>query len=339
MPVSWMRPLKLTASKGSKSKAGWLDDHVDEWTEGLPPAAHERIERQRASRTAGSLLSVAGAASIQSAGLVPVGEVFGCVVMNLGWSGGGCSWWSSGMNVSRFSAGVSPVTTSGGGGKWSSFAPYVNAYERGWSGALRRMLAEARALGAHGVVDIRILRQHVDGSAWEFSALGSAVRSTDPLLVPFPTTTGDVWSTNLSGQDCAAAILSGYVPREIVLGISVSTKHEDFQLRQQRSSWVNGEVTGMSLLIQAARHEARARLSSRAAHVGAAELVVTGMTLSEFETVCGGQDGKDLHAESVVVGTTLVALRRARRTQASPNALTVLPLRDSPARPQGKQPL
>ncbi|WP_188678398.1 heavy metal-binding domain-containing protein [Subtercola lobariae] len=314
---------------------------MDDWINGLPPAAHERVERQRAGHTAGSLLSVASAASIQSAGLTSVGEVFGCVVMNLGWAGAGCAWWNSGAygfgNMGMNMGAVSPVTTSGDGGKWGSFAPYVNAFERAWYGSLRRMVIEAQALGAHGVVDVRIVRRQLEGAAWEFSALGTAVRSIDPSLAPIPQTAGEVWSTNLSGEDTAAAILSGYMPREIVLGISVSTKHEDWQLRQQRSSWVNGEVDGMTQLIQAARQESRHRLAARATHTGSAELAVTSMTLSEFETACGGQDGRDLHAESVVVGTTLIPLPRSRRRAPGTNALTILPLRDPPNRPARRQ--
>jgi uncharacterized protein YbjQ (UPF0145 family) len=194
-----------------------------------------------------------------------------------------------------------------------------------------------RALGAHGVIGLRVTRSRLEGSAWEFAALGTAVRSTDPTLVPFPTTAGDVWSTNLSAEDCAAAILSGYLPREIVLGISVSTKHEDMQLKQQRSSWNNTEITGMTGLIQAARDESRARLVSHATHTGGAELVVTHMDLSEFETQCGGTDGRDFHAESIVVGTTLVPVPGAHRRAASARVLTVLPLRDA-ATPRPRRP-
>ncbi|MEA9985057.1 hypothetical protein D4765_08640 [Subtercola vilae] len=306
---------------------------MDEWIDGLPPAAHERIARQKAGSTAGSLLSAPAAASVHSAGLIPVGEVFGCVVMNLGWTGGGCSWWNTGGFGMASMGMVTPVTTSGAGGKYGSFAPYVNAFERGWYGSLKRMMTEAVALGAHGVLGVRIVRRQLEGSSWEFSALGTAVRSIDPSLSPIPRTAADAWSTNLSGEDCAAAILSGYIPREIVLGVSISTKHEDWQLRQQRSSWVNGEVTGMTELIQAARHESRERLAARATHMGSAELAVTSMSLSEFETPCGGQDGRDLHAESVVVGTTLLAMPGARRRASGSSALTILPLRDAPPPP------
>jgi uncharacterized protein YbjQ (UPF0145 family) len=330
---------------------------VDTWNGGLPPAAHERLERQRASGAAGSLLSAPAAASARSAGLTPAGEVFGCLVMNLGWAGSGCAWWSSvgggygggfgggfgGRSYGGYGGGfgiggafgggpTSPITTSGSSQN-GSYGPYVNAYEHAWKGALQRMLAEARALGAHGVVGVRIARTHLDGSVWEFTALGTAVRSIDPTLVPYPTKPEDVWSTNLSAEDCASAIHSGYLPREIVLGMSVSTKHEDWQVRQQRMSWNNTEVTAMTGLIQAARDESRARLVANATHVGGAELVITDMSLTEFDTQCGGQDGKDLHAESTVVGTTLVPIPGGHRRAESSRALSILPLRDPPPRP------
>jgi uncharacterized protein YbjQ (UPF0145 family) len=268
---------------------------------------------------------------VLSAGLAPAGEVFGCLVMNLGWAGGGCDWWRTNMGGFGGMGGwfTSPVTTSGHGG-WTSFAPYVNAFETAWHGALDRMLAEARALGAHGVVGVRMERSRIDGSAWEFTALGTAVRAADPNRVPFPADEGDVWCTNLSAEDTASAILSGYLPREIVLGMSVSTKHEDSELRQQRSVWSgNVEISGMTELVRAARNESRSRLVAHATHVGGAELVVTDMELSEFETQCGGQDSVDLHAESIIVGTTLVPIPRAQRAPDAGRVLTILPLRDS----------
>jgi hypothetical protein len=116
-------------------------------------------------------------------------------------------------------------------------------------------------------------RTRLEGSVWEFTALGTAVRSEDPLLVPFPAQKGQVWSTNLSAEDSASAIFSGFMLHEILLGLSVSTKREDYEVRTQRTSWVNGEVSGLTELIQAARqnpgrgsksvrHRRRARSSS-----------------------------------------------------------------------------
>src|SRR5947209_18515933 len=71
---------------------------------GLPPAAVERVRHQRSSGVRGSLLSAPAAAAVRSAGLEPVGEVFGCIVVAFGWSGGSCGY-GYGWN-----------TTYGGGG-------------------------------------------------------------------------------------------------------------------------------------------------------------------------------------------------------------------------------
>lgn len=313
--------------------------------------AQKRIERQRASGVRSSFFSAPAAAAAGSAGLAPVGEVFGCLVMSLGWAGTGCNWMNSGTFNGQFggafggsfgsgpgggggvfgfpyASAISPITTSGDGGKYSGFTPYVKAFESAWNGAVQRMLAEARELGADGVVGVRITRTLLESRVWEFTALGTAVRSTDPILVPRSTNHGEVWCTTLSAEDTASAILSGFLPHETVLGLSVSTKHEDWQLRQQRTGWVNQEVDGMSQLIQAARNEARARLAARATHSGAAELVVTQMDLREFETECTSQqDGRDLHAESTVIGTTLVPVPRFHLRSTPARVLTVLPLR------------
>lgn len=298
--------------------------------DGLPAAARSRVERQAASGVRSSLFSAPAAAAARSAGLLPVGEVFGGMVVNLGWTGTGCAWWSMagptpGLNALSRTAWRSPVTTSGGS-TYAGYAPYVKAFESAWYGAVRRMLAEARALGAHGVVGATVKRTRLDGSAWEFTALGTAVRSDDPLLVPYPKNRGDVWSTNLTVEDTASAILSGYSPGELLLGISISTKHEDYELRTQRTSWVNGEVTGMTELVQAARAEALHRLETRATASAGAQLVVTDLHLGEFETPCGEE--KDLHAEATVVGATLIPVPRYSRRAELSAVTTVIPLSD-----------
>ncbi|MFE4950325.1 heavy metal-binding domain-containing protein [Leifsonia sp. NPDC056665] len=298
--------------------------------DGLPAAARSRVERQAASGVRSSLFSAPAAAAARSAGLLPVGEVFGGLVVNLGWTGTGCAWWSAtgptlGPGMLSRTAWRSPVTTSGGS-TYAGYAPYVKAFESAWYGAVRRMLAEARALGAHGVVGATVQRTRLDGSTWEFTALGTAVRSDDPLLVPYPKNRGDVWSTNLTVEDTASAILSGYSPGELLLGISISTKHEDYELRTQRTSWVNGEVTGMTELVQAARAEALHRLETRATATAGAQLVVTDLDLGEFETPCGEE--KDLHAEATVVGATLIPVPRYSRRAELSAVTTVIPLSD-----------
>lgn len=249
-------------------------------------------------------------------------------------SGGGVLGWGFGVPGPQggFGGGmmgspISPVITSGQGGRGGAMAPYVQALEAGWYGALHRMLSEAAALGAEGVVGVRIARAPLQNQTWEFTALGTAVTFTDPTRVPRRAGAA-VWSTELSVEDTASAILSGFLPHEIVLGMSVATKHEDWLLRRQQYGWDNQEVEGMSELIHAARSEARTRLADRAARSGGSDLVVTTMSLHEFETPCGGQDGKDFHAEATFVGTTLVPVASPHGASRAPEIMKVLPLRD-----------
>jgi uncharacterized protein YbjQ (UPF0145 family) len=300
--------------------------------DGLPPSARDRIERQRASATTGSLLSAPAAAALRSAGLAPVGEVFGCLAMQLGWTSSACGWYGNGAPawLGNPSTGwgystTSPVRTTGGAsGSYAAFGPYVKAFEQGWHGAIDRMLAEAGALDAEGVVGVAVGRSQLDGQAWEFSALGTAVRSTDRSLTG-PPGAGGPWHTDLTAEDTAAAILSGLMPLGIAFGISVATKHEDWALKQQRSTWSNTEVDGLTELVTAARADARTRITRRAAATGAGQLVITRMGLSEFETPCGQE--VDMHAEAVMVGTVLAPSPSAPfRTRSRPGTAQVLPV-------------
>src|SRR3954469_463746 len=174
------------------------DESGEDELRGLPPAAVERVRHQRESGVRGSLLTAAGAAAVRSIGLEPVGEVFGCVVVTLGWTGGGCGYgygWNRGAGgwtgwagiPGTVGGGIAGGTSAGSGrrmappgwqagyfgapsGGWlrtpvvvsgdmdsSRFAwarPYAEAVSGAWSDAHQRMLAEARALGADGVVGI-----------------------------------------------------------------------------------------------------------------------------------------------------------------------------------------
>lgn len=315
-----------------------FDEHVDQWRGGLPEAAHERVERQRASGTTASLFSAPAAAAAQSAGLAAVGEVFGSIAMNLGWSGTGCSLYGTRTGGGFGSLGgfggqtyQTPVTTTGGHGGYAGFGPYVQAFKNGWHTAVNRMLAEARLLGAEGVVGVRVERQRMDASVFEFTAIGTAVRSVDTSLVARPRVQGEIWYADLSVEDCASAIHSGMQPCEMVLGISVATKHEDWQLKQQRSVWAgNQEIDGLTLLINAARHDARDQLSALARRDGIADLVITQQFVREFETPCGEE--VDLHAEAIFAGTVLVPgpmhAFRTKNRPGSASVTTVLPLTD-----------
>ncbi|PZE75736.1 heavy metal-binding domain-containing protein [Curtobacterium sp. MCBD17_019] len=350
---------------------------MDGWAGGLPPAAHDRIERQRSSGVAGSLLSAAGAAAIRAVDLAPVGEVFGCVVEQLAYAGGGCGIWSSGLNIpfgggysafpngsgtatlgrsgpfgsggfgsGPFASGpfasqpggyvpwTSPVLTTGSDGRNAGFGSYVHAVQEAWHGALDRMIAEAAALGADGVVGVRIRRTRLETATHEFTATGTAVRTLDASVSPHARSARDVWAAGSTAEEVAALIRSGWVPRGMAFGVSIATKHEDPLLKSQRSVWSgNVEIEGLTELVNAARHDARVQLTRRAAPLNGSDIVITGSSLGEFDTPCGEE--ADLHAEATFTGTVIApgpmhAFRDHSATAAARrDVTTVIPLRDT----------
>src|SRR4051794_33111543 len=288
---------------------------------GLPAAAVERVRHQRASGVRGSLLSAPAAAAVRSAGLEPVGEVFGCIVVAFGWSGGPCGYgygWNttfpgggpvggwSGLVPGTVGGGIAGGTSANagpgfrtagfggtlGGGGYGIVTPIVvsgdagasrfawgrsraEAVEHALGEAHRRMLTEARALGADGVLGITRSVTPLGSSIEEYATLGTAVRYVDPALARRPGATP--WAATLTGEDVAAAASSGFRPAGVAFGYSLALKHEDWQLRQQRSTWTNQEVDGLTELLGAARADARRALARKAGTEATAggEVVVT----------------------------------------------------------------
>jgi uncharacterized protein YbjQ (UPF0145 family) len=287
-----------------------------------------------------SLLDVPGAASVTGVGLPPVGEVMGCMVEHIGWAGfGGCGWYGQGMGgqpgifrggarggiPGTFGGGIAGgvgwgggTVTSGSGARFAGFAPYVDALYRGYDTALGRMVTEAQAMGADGVVGVRLSVEHLGQDNREFVALGTAVRGTGRVHAPRP------FVTDLAGADVAKLVHAGWVPVSIAFGISVAVRHDDYATRSQASAWgYNTEVSGYTELVQHVRHDARTRFAEHAARAGAEGAIVShiGLHVSEREPSEGHRDHV---AESTVFGTTLV---RFSRGPARTRALTVLPLR------------
>jgi uncharacterized protein YbjQ (UPF0145 family) len=297
---------------------------MDERTSGLPPAAAERVRRQAASHVAGSLLSAPALAALSGVGLEPVGEVMGAIVMHFGWSGSGCGGYNT--NNGRYNAST-PILTSGNYGRqnWRGYSNYVQARDRAHNRALARMLIEAAALGADGVVGVELRWSNVD-TARELIALGTAVRHRRPER---RRTGGWPFATELSGEDVAKAAASGWTPLGIAVGVSIAVKHHDWQMDQQ-TSWLRGagntEVDGLTGLLQAARAEARHKLTGQArTFPGAAHVVISRKDLWISERACSNNDQVDHLAEAYFLGTVL-AHDPAARPPEPPSTLTMLPL-------------
>ncbi|CAN5555708.1 hypothetical protein BH11ARM2_BH11ARM2_38260 [soil metagenome] len=82
----------------------------------------------------------------------------------------------------------------------------------GWTSALDRLIADAKEMGADGVVDIRLSQRIIDqeSGAKEFSGIGTAVRGLRR--------SGEIWSTILGPEDLAILLRSGFAPVRYVIG-------------------------------------------------------------------------------------------------------------------------
>jgi uncharacterized protein YbjQ (UPF0145 family) len=264
-----------------------------------------------------SLLDVPGMVSVSGIGLPPVGEVMGCMVEHIGWQGfGGCGFYGPSAG---WAVGWGSTVTSGSGSRYAGYKPYVDALYRGYDTALARMVTEAKAMGADGVVGVRLTVDHLGQGAREFVALGTAVRGAGRAHPTHP------FVTDLPGADVAKLLHAGWVPVSIAFGISVAIRHDDYVTQSQARAWgQNTEVAGYTELVQHVRDDARDRFQQHAAQAGAEGSIVSSMNLHIWE-IEPSEGHRDHVAESTVFGTTIVRFHRGRT--APTRALTVLPLR------------
>lgn len=291
---------------------------MTEWDgRGLPPAAAARVSRAAQTHVRSSLLTAPAAAALADIGLEPVGEVMGCIVMHLGWSGWGCNAYNSWGGTNTY--GYVPAQFSGQGS--TAYEPYVRAIYNGYEQSLRRLLLEAQALGADGAVGIRWTQERVDGVGnREFVALGTAVRARSKSRP------AHLFSTDLPGEDVAKLMMSGWMPVGLSAGISVGVKHDDYYTRAQANSFQTGnqEVAGYTELVHGVRSDARAQFARRAARQGGDSSIVSRISLDTWANE--SNDHRDHLAQCFITGTSLASFGGHERRTATQPTLTVLPL-------------
>jgi uncharacterized protein YbjQ (UPF0145 family) len=266
----------------------------------LPDVARARLARYDEVGLKTSLLSVAGHVGVESVGLRPVGEVMGCIVQNIGFTG---------MNYGM-----------GGFVGSVSFDPYVRALYHGYDTALARLTTEARSMGADGIVGIRLTRSRLGDNAQEFVALGTAVRAQSTRRPK------RLFTTDLAGQDVAKLMQAGWVPVRIAIGIAVESQFLDWASRSQMSVMAgNAEVTAYTQLINRVRAKSRQSFATHARGTRADGAIVASMSLRSWHQEAG--NAPLLCAEASVFGTTIARFHTGER--APTKALTIMPLRQA----------
>ncbi len=280
----------------------------------LPLRAQWRIAEQRERRDRGepgsftSDLTVEEFAAIRSVGFSPVGQVLGTAVYNIGWSYTGCGYYGRGGFYGGWSpAPVTPVPAT------------QQLLNQARHRAVQRMTEECAGLGGDGVVGVRLAVRPFYDNGLEFFAIGTAVRAdgTNRPKKPF--------TSDLSGQDFAKLIRSGWVPVALVQGVGAVMRHNDWTQMSQGRSWYNQELVGSTALVQAARDGARDSLATDARRVGGHTVILRDLQLNVFEQRCaGGSEGEDTHANAFLWGTAVVSFTTTAAPPPAP--LTMLRL-------------
>ena len=257
----------------------------------VPSAAQGRLADSASGKCFSSDLSVNEFLLVQEAGFDPLGMVLGTSMYHVG------------IQVARW--GQSQELTV------LSQAMY-NAREL----AMSRMVAEAEAVGADGIVGVRLEMQMYPGGQemMEFLAAGTAVRShANPGQFRGPG--GRPFTSDLSGQDLFTLIRTGHFPVAFVLGTCVYHVAHQSAMQSLRQIGRNLEMPQYTQAIYDARELAMARMQNEAEMAEATGVV--GVRLTTANHVWGE------HAvEFLALGT---AVRRFEERQPG-NPGLVLPL-------------
>ena len=293
---------------------------------GLPLAAQERIEELRQGKAAWtSDLTVSEMAAIHHAGFEPIGMVMGSSVFRIAaqWgytsvfgvtgtagAGGRVRTYPCPHGFYGFGAGSEHRT----GYNWEH-RYYEAGVTSARNAALVRIIEEARGLGAHGVVGVRILRRHLEGvgSSLEFTCIGTAVRRPDgpQLRTPF--------MSHLDGVAFSKLLHGGYVPVALVMGIGAMEIDPGCGTEWQLRSWSNARVPQESDGIEEARLLGINHLESEISSVDADGAVGVTTDFASYEL-----GGEATLVELFLLGT---AVRRYAREPLDEPPLPIMRLR------------
>ena len=259
----------------------------------LPVHARERLNAMRNDATHRGLftsdLSVNEFLLVREAGFDPVGLVVGSSIYHIGYQRAS---WSQNQEMGVLTQAM------------------YHAREL----AMTRMEEEANALGADGIVGVRleVTRHEWGESLAEFVAIGTAIRSRNGQS--FRNVQGMPFTSDLSGQDFWTLLRAGYRPVGMVMGNCVY--HVS---RQGMGQWFNQvgrnvEMTNYTQALYDARELAMERMQAEAVALNAQGIV--GAQINERS------HGWDSHViEFFAVGTAVISISDDHQIQTPSLAL------------------
>ena len=272
-----------------------MTDAIDLSQVALPEDARTRLRENR-DRLFTSDLSVNEFLLVRQAGFRPVGLVLGSSVYHVGLQVGR---WSKNMELDKLSAAM------------------YHAREL----AMTRMEAEADALGADGIVGVRLeieFKEYGNDLA-EFIAIGTAVIADEPPSTgKWRNTKSLPFTSDLSGQDFWTLIQSGYAPLGLVMGTCVYHIAHQGVLSSLGNIGANVEIPQFTEALYDARELAMGRMQAEAESLAAEGIV--GVQLNSLAHRWGGHT-----TEFFAIGT---AVRPLREDHVIATPSLVLPLTD-----------
>jgi uncharacterized protein YbjQ (UPF0145 family) len=220
----------------------------------LPVHARERLKSMRGDAKHHGLftsdLSVNEFLLVREAGFDPVGLVIGSSIYHIGYQFVG---WRQNQEVNVLSQAM------------------YHAREL----AMTRMEEEADALGADGIVGVRleVTRHEWGQSLAEFVAIGTAIRSRSGQT--FRNAHGMPFTSDLSGQDFWTLLKTGYRPVGMVMGSCVYHVAQQGIGQWMRQMGQNIEMANYTQALYDARELAMERMQTEAVSLNAEGIVGT----------------------------------------------------------------
>ncbi len=246
----------------------------------LPQHARERLVSMRQHHFFTSDLSVNEFLLVKEIGFQPLGLVMGSSIFHIGWQ---------------------PIRP----GYSEELTTLTQALYHSRELAMVRMEEEADALGADGIVAVRLtVNVHTWGSnVIEFLAIGTAVRCERPPEKNAPKSwrapNGKPFTSDLSGQDFWTLMHAGYRPLGMVMGNCVYYVAQPQQM--MGGPLTNMELQGPTQAFYDARELAMERMQAEAEALEAEGIV--GVTVDESNHTWGSTV-----LEFSAIGTAVVAL-------------------------------
>jgi uncharacterized protein YbjQ (UPF0145 family) len=255
----------------------------------IPQDARRRIDQSKQGLFT-SDLTVSEFVLVRDAGFDPLGLVLGCSIYHLGFQ--------------EPRTGNTELTTL-------SQAMY-SAREL----AMTRMREEADALGADGIIGVRLeVGRHDWGSDMtEFVAIGTAVKHREGRLHRAPD--GRPFTSDLSGQDFWTLLHSGHRPVGLVMGSCVYHAGHRGLAATAGQLGKNVEMTNFTQALYDARELAMARMQDEAEQSQATGIV--GVQIQENHHQWSSHT-----VEFLAIGTAVIP---AQETAALPSPTTVISL-------------